>query len=84
MKFNPVVDLGHVISAMLMIGALIGVWHALDVQARVLAVQQDEIKLRQHEDRASMQRIAEALSVVAQTQGKVLGIIDGHLKGHEK
>ena len=38
--FNPTIDIGHVLSAIVMLGALIGVWHKLDSRQMLLESKQ--------------------------------------------
>lgn len=78
--FNPTIDFGHILTALVMLGALIGVWHKLDSRQMLLESKQSELSFRQHEDREAAKAIASALSVVSQTQVRVVAILDAHLK----
>lgn len=78
--FNPTIDVGHVLTALLMLAALVGVWHTLDSRQMLLESQHKELTTRQHEDRGAMQQIALALGDVSRTQVKILTILDGHIR----
>lgn len=78
--FNPTIDIGHVLSAIVMLGALIGVWHKLDSRQMLLESKQSELGQRQHEDREAAKVIAVSLAQVSQTQIKILTLLDNHLR----
>lgn len=83
MKFNPTIDLGHVLTALMLIGSMVGMWHTLASEQMVLKSENRVIQSRQSEDRETMNEIAKSLNGVATTQSRMLGVLDAYLKDNK-
>lgn len=70
------IDAGHIISALMFLATLLGVWRTMDARQIQLESQQHTIEVRANEDREAMRRLVEAVSRVNENQIRVSTILE--------
>jgi c-di-AMP phosphodiesterase-like protein len=83
MRFEPKFDLGTVITALLFMGTLIGVYRTMEVRGIELKKDQEAIVQRMESYEATQARLVERMEAMAIIQTKTITILDEHLKNYK-
>lgn len=79
-KFEWTFNFGHVLSAVVVTGSLLGIWRASEIRAVELAKDQQSLDSRLKVVELNQERFLTQLQLVTINQEKTAAILDQHIK----